>query len=235
MKAHLDAVRLTDAGTGAPPKELAVAQEDVALPLEGATEARICISHGAGRLQIRGGAGSDQLATGRCAGGVVYEVRREGSLADVNMRVEGKGLLATLLPWKRPGTCGAEWNLALNEAIPLKLKIDGGASDNRLDLSSLRVEELLLVTGASATKLTLPAAAGEARAEVTCGMGQVEIQIPSGVAARIYVQSSMAETTVDLSRFPGVDSGLYESPDYETATNKVELRLEASLGLLDIR
>jgi hypothetical protein len=220
---------------GAFAKEPVSAEEDVAIPLQGATEARISISHGAGRLQIGGGAGSDQLAAGRFAGGVTYDVRREGTLANVDMRVAGQGLLVTLLPWKWPRARGAEWNLALNEGVPLTLKIQGGASDNRLDLTSLQVKDLLLETGASATKLTLPAGAGETHADVSCGAGGVEIRIPSGVAARIHARSTMAETKIDRTRFPRVSSGLYESPDYETATNKVELRAETSLGSLDIR
>ncbi len=220
---------------GAFAKEPSAAEEDVAIPLQGATEARISISHGAGRLQIGGGAGSDQLATGRFIGGVAYDVRREASLAQVDLRVAGQGLLATLLPWKWPKARGAEWSLSLNEGVPLRLQIRGGASDNHLDLSGLQVKELLLETGASATKLTLPARAGETRAEVSCGAGGVEIRIPSDVAARIHVQSTMAEAKVDRTRFPRVRSGLYESPDYETAANKVDLRVEASLGSIDIR
>jgi hypothetical protein len=34
---------------------------------------------------------------------------------------------------------------------------------------------------------------------------------------------------------PMLGIGLYESADFETASNKVELRVEASLGSLDIR
>jgi hypothetical protein len=220
---------------GAFAKEPAMAAEDVAIPLEGASEARINIRHGAGRLQIGGGAGSDQLATGRFIGGVAYDVRREGSVAHVDMRVAGQGLLVTLLPWKWPKARGAEWNLALNEGVSLRLKIQGGASDNHLDLSNLQVKDFLLETGASATKLNLPSAAGETQAEVSCGAGGVEIRVPSSVAARIHVQSTMAETKIDRTRFPRVSSGLYESPDYATAANKVELRAEASLGSIDVR
>jgi hypothetical protein len=216
-------------------KEPSPAEEDVAIPLQGATEARITITHGAGRLQVGGGAANDQLVQGRCTGGAAYEVRREGTLAQVNMRVEGPGLLLTLLPWKWPRARGAEWVLALNEGIPLMLKIQGGASDNRLDLSSLQVKELLVETGASATKLTLPAGAGETQAEVSCGAGGVEIRIPSGVAARIHAESTMAETRIDRARFPRVSSGLYESPDYGTVGNRVELRAEVGLGSIEVR
>jgi hypothetical protein len=220
---------------GAFAKEPLVEEEEVAIPLEGATEARIKITHGAGRLQVGAGAESGVLAQGRFAGGLEHTLHREGTLADLSMRVRGQGLFATLLPWKWAKARGAEWAVKLNEEIPLTLKIEGGASDNRLDLSRLQVKDLQVETGASATKLTLPANAGQTRAEVSCGAGGVEIRVPAGVAARIETHSALAEVKVDRARFPRISSGLYESPDYESAANKVELRAEANLGSLDVR
>ena len=199
---------------GAFAKEPTVTEEEVAIPLEGATEARIRITHGAGRLQVGAGAGPGVLAKGRFTGGLEHHVSREGDLADLSMRVRGQGLATTLLPWKWAKARGAEWVVKLNEEIPLTLKIEGGAS---------------------VTKLTLPASAGQTRAEISCGAGGVEVRVPSGVAASIRTHSALAEVKVDRGRFPRVSSGVYESPDYETATNKVELRAEVNLGSLDVR
>ena len=219
---------------GAATKAPATEEEDVSIPLEGASAAQIRISHGAGRLQVQGGAGTDQLVEGRFTGGLAYRVSRTGDRLDVDMRVQGQGLATALLPWKWPRTRGAEWTVHLNEAIPLSLKIEGGASDNRLDLSDLKVQELQVETGASSTKLTLPAGAGQTRAQVSCGVGAVEIQIPSGVSARVRAHSALAEVKVDRARFPRVSAGVYESPDYETAANRIDLLVEASLGSADV-
>jgi len=220
---------------GAATKAPATAEEDVAIPLEGATEARIRITHAAGRLQVQGGATGDHLVEGRFTGGVAHQVSRTGDRLDVQMRVQGQGLATALLPWKWPRTRGAEWTVHLNEVIPLSLKIEGGASENLLDLSELQMRELQLETGASSTKLTLPAAAGQTRAEVTCGAGAVEIRIPSGVSARVRAHSALGEVKVDRARFPRVSAGVYESPDYQTATNRIDLLVEASLGSADVR
>jgi hypothetical protein len=209
--------------------------QEVSIPLEGATSARIGVLHGAGRLQVKGGAGPGEVARGTFVGGLEYDAQREGDMLNLNMRVAGQGLAATLLPWRWVKTRGAEWTMDLNEQVPLTLKIEGGASENRLDLSNLQVKELHIGTGASATKLTLPARAGQTRAEVTCGAGGVEVRVPAGVAAHIEAHSGLAELRVDRSRFPRVGSGLYESPDYETAANKVDLRVEAYLGSLEVR
>jgi hypothetical protein len=209
--------------------------QEVTIPLEGATGARIAVFHGAGRLLVQGGAGPGEAARGTFVGGLEYDAQREGELLNLNLRVAGQGLAATLLPWRWIKTRGAEWSVQLNEQVPLTLKIEGGASDNRLDLSALQVRELQIETGASATKLTLPSNAGQTRGAISCGAGGVEVRVPAGVAARIEAHSGLAEVKVDRSRFPRVGSGLYESPDYETAANKVDLRVEAYLGSLEVR
>lgn len=219
------------ASTSAP----ATAEEDVEIPLEGATEARVRITHGAGRLQVQGGAAGDHLLEGMFTGGLAYQASRAGDRLDLEMRIQGQGLATALLPWRWPRTRGAEWMVRLNEAIPLSLKIEGGASDNRLDLSELKVQELQLETGASSTKLTLPAGAGKTRAEVTCGAGAVEVLVPSGVSARVRAHSALGDVKVDRARFPRVSAGVYESPDYESATNRVDLLVEASLGSANVR
>jgi hypothetical protein len=204
--------------------------EEASIPLEGAISARVTISHGAGRLQVSGGAEAGLLVQGTFAGGLDQSVSRRADELDVKMRVRGEGLLMMLLPWKWAKVRGAEWSMQLNEEIPLTLKIEGGASENLLNLADLQVRELEIETGASATKLTLPAGVGHTRVSVACGAGGVDVRVPSGVAARVQVQSTMAEVKVDRRRFPQVNSGAYESPDYETAANKVDLAVDANLG-----
>lgn len=220
---------------GAVTRAPATEEEELSIPLEGASEAQIRISHAAGRFQLQGGAAPDQLVQGRFTGGLLYRASRTGDRLDVDMRVRGEGIATALLPWKWPRTRGAEWMVHLNEAVPLSLRIEGGASDNRIDLTALKVQELHLETGASATKLTLPSSAGHTRADITCGAGTVEIRVPAGVGARIRARSSLGEVKVDRGRFPPIGAGEYESPDFETATNRVELLVEASLGSAEVR
>jgi hypothetical protein len=219
---------------GALAREPSTELEEASIPLEGATSARVSISHGAGRLEIGGGAEPGALVQGTFAGGLIHDVTRQGEVLDVKMRVRGEGMLMVLLPWKWARFRGAGWIMRTTEAVPLTLKIEGGASENLLDLADLQVKELEIETGASSTRLTLPARAGHTRASVACGAGAVDVRVPSGVAARVRVQSTLAEVKVDRRRFPMSSGGAYESPDYETAANKVDLVVDANLGSADV-
>ena len=55
------------------------------------------------------------------------------------------------------GPRGWEWAFGLNDAIPLALKLETGATETRIDLTNLRVTDLRLKTGASSTDVQLPA------------------------------------------------------------------------------
>jgi hypothetical protein len=132
---------------GALRREPSTELEEASIPLEGATSARVSISHGAGRLQVGGGAEPGALVQGTFAGGLIHDVSRQGEVLNVKMRVRGEGMLMVLLPWKWARFRGAGWIMRMNEAVPLTLKIEGGASENLLDLTDLQVRELEIETG----------------------------------------------------------------------------------------
>ncbi len=208
------------------------ATEQAVIPLGGAASAHIRLQHGAGRLEVRGGAAPDQLVSGTFGGGLDYRLRPRGDGLEVDMRMRG-GPWPDWGPWNW-GPGALDWSLALNGAIPLALDVETGASDTALDLSALRVTDLRLKTGASSTDVTLPAGARYMRARVESGAAALAVRVPAGVAARIRVEGALAGATVDSARFPRVGDG-YQSPDYDTAANRVEIEIKAAVGSVDVR
>jgi hypothetical protein len=53
--------------------------------------------------------------------------------------------------------------------------------------------------------------------------------VPEGVAARIRAEQGASAIEVDTSRFP-YSNGIYESPDYSSAQNKVDVMIQAGAG-----
>lgn len=211
-----------------------VEAEEVAIPLDGATQAHVRIRHGAGRLHVDASAGPGELAAGTFSGGLDRQVKRDGDTLDVEMRVPAGGFPRFAMPW-RWGPGGAlDWSFGLNGEISLSLDLETGASDTRLDLTDLRVTDLRLQTGASATDLTLPANAAHTRAEIRAGAASVTVRVPSGVAARIRVGGGLAGITVDKNRFPRTGD-VYQSVDYDTAPSKVDVDIETGVGSIDVR
>ena len=201
------------------------------VPLEGASEGDIRIRHGAGKLQIGALAeGSSDLVSGTCTGGVDLDVNRGQSRTKVRLQPPDDAFWGFSNGF---GAHGLAWNLGLNRGIPLRIKLDTGASENILELADLLVRELDVQTGASDTRITLPAAAGKTRVEIHSGAASVTIRLPEGVAGRIQVESGLSNINVDDSRFPRV-ADRFETPGFDEAVNKADIFIKTGVGSVDI-
>ncbi len=208
-----------------------VETEHANVPLEGAARARIRVNHGAGHLQISSGAGEGYLVEGDFGGGLDLDTRRDGDLLDVKMSVPVQ--FFPFGPWNW-GPRGLDWRFAVKRDTPISLNINSGASEADIDLSDLRVTDLRLSTGASSSRITMPASAGQTRAAVEAGAASVRVTIPSGVAARILNRSGLSSLNIDTNRFPR-QGDTYQSPDYNTAQNRVDLEFRTGVGSIDVR
>ncbi|MBN1440318.1 MAG: hypothetical protein JW929_13000 [Anaerolineales bacterium] len=212
----------------------ASAVEAVTIPLQGASRADVRIRHGAGRLLVREGAGSNALAEGSFTGGLRHTEYRQGDLLDAELRVPDDVWMNFGGPWIFGPWTPIVWDMRLNESIPMTLDLETGAGESRLDFSTLKAEDIRLKTGASSTEMTLPARAGKIRVQVSSGAASVVLRIPDGVAARIAVESGLAGISVDQNRFPRSGKG-YQSADFDRAENAADIRIETGVGAVEIR
>lgn len=204
--------------------------ETLSIPLEGAREARIRLKHGAGKLEVAAADDSHLLVSGEFGGGVDQSLHRDEEVVRIKLRTPPQ-----VFPFPMGVNFeGLNWQIRLNREIPIRLDIDSGASETVLDLSDLKVTELNIETGASSTKVHLPQHAGSTRVRVDSGAASVSLRVPDGVAARIRVESGLAGINVDQKRFPRAGS-FYQSPDYESALDKVDIFVKTGVGSLDVR
>jgi hypothetical protein len=202
--------------------------QTISIPLENARSARIKLDHGAGRLNVRGGASATEVLNGVFGSEVEYKSRLEADQLEVKVRNSPH-----IWAWY-PGQ-SLDWDIRLNGNIPLNLKIDSGASSSTLDLSDLKVVDLDIDTGASSTEVILPANAGNTRVDIDTGASSLNVRIPTGVAARIRVKSGIAAVNVDSNRFPRIEGGLYQSADYATAANRADVTIDAGVGSIEVK
>ncbi len=207
------------------------AAEKASISLEGATRAQVRVRHGAGRLDVNAGAKEDTLLDGAFGGGVEYRARRNGDVLDVKMRLPAGTFPG---PWMWGPGATLDWVFGLNSRIPLALDFEMGASETQLDLTDLRVAELRLKTGASSTQVILPANAGQTRVDIDAGAASVVLRVPAGIAARMRVRGGLSGINVDGNRFPRTGD-TFQSADYATASNKVDIDAELGVGSLEVR
>jgi hypothetical protein len=112
--------------------------------------------------------------------------------------------------------------------------LETGASDNELDLGSLRVTDLRLRTGAAQSRVTLPAI-GLTRVDAEGGAAQLRFRVPAGVAARITSAMVIGTTDVDTARFPRTpDGSAWASPDFGSNPNRVEIAVRGGVGQVTV-
>jgi hypothetical protein len=201
------------------------APRNLAIPLDGDREARLRIRFGAGRLRVGPGR-SGQLIEGDVGGGARWR-RRPGQL---ELEPDSS---AAWFGWG--GRSGPNWQLGLTREIPISLRIDVGAARVDLDLQALLVRDLDLHTGASDTRLTMPTAAGNTSARIESGMAAVSVVVPAGVGARVRSAVGLGVVDVDEARFRPATSGGWETADYATAANRVDLDLRGGVGRVTVR
>jgi len=201
-----------------------VEAEDVSIDLQEASQASLKLSHGAGRIIVGAGAAPGQLLNGSFAGGIKHSARLSGDRLDVHFEAHPFAFPPFLGGWQ-----GLEWNFNLNREIPLTLRLETGASRSELDLRELKVTDLKVSTGASKTDITLPANAGMTTVKVELGAASLDLVVPQGVAARIRAEQGVSAIEIDTARF-SYSNGIYESPDYSSAPNKADIRIEAGAG-----
>ncbi len=111
-----------------------------------------------------------------------------------------------------------------------------GAADAELDLAGLRLAELRLRTGASETRVSLPAAAGVTVVDAEGGATTIRFRVPDGVAARIRSSVVLGSSDIDTVRFPRTAAGdAWESPGFATAANRVEISVRGGIGSVSVR
>ncbi|HEY7522529.1 MAG TPA: hypothetical protein VH720_02585 [Candidatus Limnocylindrales bacterium] len=195
--------------------------ETVVVPLAGAGEGNIRIKFGAGGLTSHVAAPGN-LVDGSFRGGALHRNRGGG-------RVELEQDWGWGFGWFGWMGRGSDWDLGLSGEVPLTLRLDTGASRVRLDLVDLQVRNLELHTGASDTIVRLPRSAGVTSVRAEAGAASLTLEVPTGVAARIRSRMGLGSTDVDEARFPRAGDG-YESADYATATNRVDIDVQGGVG-----
>jgi hypothetical protein len=202
------------------------ANESFSIDLQGAQKVNFDFDHGAGQVQVTGGAPTGVAVTGIKGVGMDVSSHLDGDVLSVDVDAG-----PTFVPFIGPE--GGMWQFKLTNDVPVSLDVDAGATSMSFDLSSVKLNRFKMDTGASSTSLVLPRD-GQPYVEVESGAASVDITVPDGMAARIRVEGGASSMSIDQVRFPQVDGDLYQSPDFESALNKAEIRLKGGANSVSV-
>ncbi len=201
--------------------------ETFSIDLQGATDGEVELDHGAGQVIVTGGAPEGKFMEAISGAAMEYKARLSGSTLKVDVNAG-----PSMLPFLGPE--GGAWRFKLTERIPLSLEVNAGAASMDFDLTDLQVKLFQLETGASSTTLKLPANAGMTVVEIEGGAASYKVWVPQGVAARVSLDGGTNSLNIDEDRFPRHAGGYYQSPDYESAANRTEIRFEGGASSITV-
>jgi len=201
-------------------------EETFSVPLGSAKSVRYSFAHGAGQIEIKGGAPAGVAIVGSSATGMNQSSHLTGDRLDVKVEAG-----PSVVPFIGPST--GVWRYQLTQAVPVTLKVEAGASRLEIDLTEIRATHFELSTGASSTDLTVPAR-GASVLDIEAGAAAINIRVPEATAARIRVKDGVTAMNVDQKRFPQLDSGMYQSANFDSAPDRAEITIEGGMGSVTV-
>ena len=204
------------------------ASEDTfSIPLGTAKSVKYGFTHGAAQIEINGNAPLGQALVGTSAIGMNQQSHLDGDRLEVQVEAG-----PSFVPFIGPSQ--GVWRYQLTRQVPVTLSVEAGASSLDVDLQDVLATHIQLKTGASSANVTVPAR-GVSLVEVEAGAASVSIRVPESTAARIRMEKDVKTVSVDTNRFPRLDSGMYQSPNYDTAVDRAEINIEAGLGTVSVK
>jgi hypothetical protein len=130
----------------------------------------------------------------------------------------------------RPGA-PANLVIELNSAVSWRIALDGGATEENVDLSGGRLSELDLGAGAGRITAALPRPQGTVPVRMTGGASSFEVRVPDQVAARVLFAGGAGQATVDGAVHAGIaGSTTLATPGWDTAADRYSVENAAGVA-----
>ncbi len=244
----------------APAAEPKVLTHNLSEPLSGAKTAKIDIDNGDGNLVIdKLTSGEQVLASGTLQylenqGLPTRAVNTSNGQTTLSLKASSSKQTWSGLPWE---AChgATEWQVHLNPSLPSDIIAHSDGGNVKLNLAGMAITSVSADTGGGNMDVVLPdnaanlnvsakTGAGNVTVEIgsitgsntiiaNSGAGDVTVIVPGGIAARIHASSGMGKANMD-ERFSQIDDKTYQSADYETAANKVEITVTSGAGNVNV-
>ncbi len=230
-------------------------------PLNGITTSKIAIDTGTGNLTIDGLDSTEQVLASGALEYLENQDSPECSLETNNgqgtLTLKAKGAIKSgfRFPW---AACNGatDWNIHINPNLPIEVFAHSGGGNVKLNLVGMTVTSVAADSGGGNMDVVLPdnvnnlsvtakTGGGNVTVEIgngttasnivnaTSGAGNVEVRVPNGIAARIHASTGMGKVLID-SKFVQIDAKTYQSPDYDSAADKVDITANSGAGNVSV-
>lgn len=112
------------------------------------------------------------------------------------------------------------------------LQIDAGAAKIDFDLSPFKIDRIDIDGGASSVTLRLGDKFEYTDLRIDSGAAAITIEIPVNSGCEVSTNTVLSSKILD--GFNKLENGKYQTPDYDSATNKIVISLDAAISSLKV-
>ncbi|WP_433120770.1 hypothetical protein [Micromonospora sp. CA-246542] len=131
---------------------------------------------------------------------------------------------------------GRAVRVLLSERVAWRLRLEGGVSDQALDLTRARLRGVDLVGGSARTDLILPPVdRGVMTVRLTGGTSRLSVRVPGVPPVRVRAGAGAGSVVVRDQRWNGVAAGdLVSTPGWDRSPNRIFLDLVAGVNAVTV-
>lgn len=127
-------------------------------------------------------------------------------------------------------------DMHLNVSVPWDINLCGGVVNMRAELTSVKLQSLLVSGGISQTDILLPHPFGTVPIQILGGVNRLNLELPDGVKARLTVNNGANNLSFGRQFFGALGGNVVlETPGYEDTTNKYEIFVFSGVDQMTVR
>ncbi len=123
--------------------------------------------------------------------------------------------------------------MSLNPEPIWNMNFDIGAAAIDFDLSPYKISTMKLDMGAASLELKLGDKIPQTMLDIDAGASSIKILVPDSSGCEIKADVSVSSK--DFRGFKKISSGLYRTENFETAKNKIYIRLDAGVSSIEVK
>lgn len=193
------------------------------------TEASVEINYGAGMLYLNSPV--EELVKARNMSDKIVQnlyLEYEGSHADIVFDVEDDNYQVNDIEEVKSN----RFDISLNKNPIYDFELNLGASELNFDFSEYKVSDVEINSGASNIDIKLGELYDSTYVVISTGVSKIRIGIPNNSGCRLECESVL--TLRDFDGFVKKSSNVYETSNYSSAENNIEIEFEGAMSEFEV-
>lgn len=126
-----------------------------------------------------------------------------------------------------------KWDVTVPTRLPLSVTVRAAYGDLTLDLRGIDARNVDIESGAGTIDILFDEHVTSSRVELDTAAAVVSLSIPEGIGVRVETNTALVSNNLTALGFTR-DGSRFISPEYETATHRVDIHLNSAVGKLSI-